>query len=151
MKRNGKLMRAAGYIRISTDAQDDSPKQQREAIIKLAKELGYKIIVWYQDDGITGDSLDQRPQFCALLRATERGDFECILCWDQSRFGRFACTRSARWSARCGMLESDSQRFVRDNETGTIMRIRSTRWSTRRARRNRDSTWPPTPVGQRPK
>ena len=52
MKSNGKLMLipAAGYIRMSQPSQDDSPAQQRSEIIKLAKRLGYKIIVWYQDD-----------------------------------------------------------------------------------------------------
>ena len=39
------LKPAVAYIRMSSDRQEASPDQQREAVRKLAKEHGYKIIL----------------------------------------------------------------------------------------------------------
>jgi DNA invertase Pin-like site-specific DNA recombinase len=45
---------AAGYIRMSIYKQEDSPARQRQDIEALAKRLGYHIIRWYEDHGLTG-------------------------------------------------------------------------------------------------
>ena len=90
MKRNGKLIPAAGYIRMSTDDQADSPKQQKSEIIKYAEKHGYRIVHWYVDEGISGSESAKRPGFLRLMRdAQETQEFEVILCWDQDRFCRF--------------------------------------------------------------
>ncbi len=83
-----RLIPAAGYIRMSTDRQDESPKQQKPAIIRLANQHGYKIVAWYRDEGITGDSFEERPEFCRMLNDAQAGKFMAILCWDQDRFSR---------------------------------------------------------------
>ena len=80
---------AVSYIRNSSSAQEASPDQQRTEVDKLARRLGYWIIREYFDPGITGDEVRKRKQFQKMLHdAQELGDFEAILCWDQSRFGR---------------------------------------------------------------
>ena len=85
------LIAAVGYIRMSSDKQEASPQQQRDAITKLAAKYGYRIIRWYTDEGVSGwKSKDKRPSFQAMIEdAQHKGDFRAILCWDQDRFSRF--------------------------------------------------------------
>lgn len=80
--------RVVGYIRMSTDDQKDSPEQQRHEIQLLAAQHGMRVSEWYEDHGITGNSLEERPAFCRLLKDAESGKFTTILCWDQDRFSR---------------------------------------------------------------
>jgi len=89
---------AVGYIRMSTDKQEDSPAQQKAEITKLAQRDGYRIIRWYEDHGISGAKTLKRPEFRRMIRdADDRGDFRAILCWDQDRFGRFDSIEAGEW------------------------------------------------------
>ena len=89
---------AVGYIRMSTDKQEDSPEQQKAEINKLAKREGFRIIRWYEDHGISGAKTHKRPEFRRMIRdAEDRGDFKAILCWDQDRFGRFDSIEAGEW------------------------------------------------------
>lgn len=82
------LIPAVGYIRMSTDQQEDSPARQRVEIEKLAARDGYRIIAWYEDHGLTGTESANRPEFQSLLQAAARGEFQAILLSEQSRFSR---------------------------------------------------------------
>jgi len=88
-KTNSSGIPAAGYIRMSSDKQETSPKQQRSEIEKLAATKGYDLIAWYIDKGISGDEIEKRPDFRRMLDDAQRKQFRAILCWDQDRFGRF--------------------------------------------------------------
>lgn len=89
---------AVGYIRMSTDKQEDSPEQQRAEIVKLAKREGYDILRWYEDHGISGAKTHKRQRFVQMVRdAEEQRDFRAILCWDQDRFGRFDSIEAGEW------------------------------------------------------
>ena len=81
--------KAVGYVRVSTDMQENSPQQQRDEIQRWADANGYQIGDWFEDIGITGDSTDKRPGFQKMLAAGVAGDFQTIICWNQDRFGRF--------------------------------------------------------------
>ncbi len=97
MSKNGKTP-AVGYIRMSTDKQEDSPEQQRFEILKMADGLGYHIVRWYEDHAISGAETHKRKQFCQMIRdAEDVGDFRAILCWDQDRFGRFDSIEAGEW------------------------------------------------------
>jgi len=86
---NGSLIPAVGYIRMSSDKQEASPEQQRAEILKLAEREGYRVVRWYQDDGIAGWK-EEREGFQRLISDIDRrGDFQAVLCWDQNRFSRF--------------------------------------------------------------
>ena len=74
----------------------NTPAQQKSEIIKLAKRGGYRIIRWYVDEGISGDTIEKRPDFCRMLADAEGGAFAVILAWDQDRFGRFDIIRAGR-------------------------------------------------------
>jgi site-specific DNA recombinase len=77
-----------GYIRMSTDQQQDSPARQRRDIEALAERLGYRIIDWYEDHGLTGTESLNRPKFQRLLRDAKDGKFEAVLLSEQSRMSR---------------------------------------------------------------
>jgi site-specific DNA recombinase len=93
-----KTISAVGYVRMSSDKQEKSPDQQREVINKLAKREGYRIVRWYEDLRISGDATEKRKDFQRMVRdAGSSRDFQAILCWDYSRFGRFASIEAGRW------------------------------------------------------
>ena len=89
---------AVGYIRMSSDKQEESPEQQREEILKLAKKHGYRVIRWYEDHAVSGVKTLKRKQFLQMIEdVKKRGDFKAILCWDQDRFGRFDSIEAGEW------------------------------------------------------
>ncbi len=92
------LIPAVGYLRRSSDKQEASLPQQREALERYAKEHGYKIIRWYIDDAISGDATEKRFEFQRMIKDAENvADFKAVLCWDQDRFGRFDSIEAGRW------------------------------------------------------
>jgi hypothetical protein len=67
---------AVAYVRMSSDKQEASPKQQREAIEQMA-DGKYRIVRWYQDEGISGSADDAikaiaRYVACSRLESHER-------------------------------------------------------------------------------
>jgi len=83
-----KLKPAVGYIRMSTDQQQDSPARQRQDIEALAKRLGYRILRWYEDHGLTGTESSRRAEFQKLLVDASSGTFQAVLLSEQSRMSR---------------------------------------------------------------
>lgn len=82
--------KAVGYLRCSTDKQEASIPDQRKAVQKYADDNGYEIVRWYIDDGISGDDTERRAGFLSMHHVACNGrDFDCIIVWDQDRFGRF--------------------------------------------------------------
>ncbi len=67
-----KLIPAFGYIRVSGESQvkGDGPVRQRAAITKWAKEQGFRIVRWFEENAVSGttESMD-RPAFNAMLEA----------------------------------------------------------------------------------
>jgi DNA invertase Pin-like site-specific DNA recombinase len=94
----GPSLRAVTYLRKSTDKQEASIPDQREAVTKLARQKGYTIVREYRDEGISGDDTERRTDFRRMLDdATRLGDFDAVLCWDQDRFGRFDPLEAGYW------------------------------------------------------
>lgn len=83
-----KLKPAVGYIRMSTDRQEDSPARQRRDIEALAKRMGFSILRWYEDHGLTGTDSANRPEFLRLLADAKNGKFSAVLLSEQSRMSR---------------------------------------------------------------
>ncbi|MFZ3008309.1 MAG: recombinase family protein [Phenylobacterium sp.] len=84
-------IRAAEYLRMSTDDQVYSIENQRSAIASYAGERGFEVVCSYVDAGRSGLTLTGRPGLQALL-ADALGptpDFQAILVFDVSRWGRF--------------------------------------------------------------
>jgi len=72
-----RLTRAAGYLRRSTNKQEKSLEDQRREIERYAEAHSYKIVVWFVDDGISGDDTDKRAGFQRMHADACNGkDFE---------------------------------------------------------------------------
>lgn len=84
-------LRAAQYLRMSTEHQDRSLEHQALANAAYAAERGYRIVRTYEDAGISGVSLDGREGLKQLLADVVGGaaDFDVVLVYDVSRWGRF--------------------------------------------------------------
>jgi DNA invertase Pin-like site-specific DNA recombinase len=83
--------RAAQYVRMSTDHQKYSTQNQGEAIAAYAERRGLTIVRSYEDEGRSGLDIDGRQALQDLIGDVKSGraDFECILVYDVSRWGRF--------------------------------------------------------------
>ena len=80
---------AVGYLRCSTEKQEDSPEQQKKDILSFAAQKGYQVIDWYIDFGISGTTFDKRNGFLKLKAAIENSHrFGTVICYDESRWGR---------------------------------------------------------------
>lgn len=88
---------AWAYYRMSSDKQETSIDQQREAVKAYAKTQGYKLTTEYDDQGISGDATEKRFGFQRMIADAATADVEVILCWDQSRFGRFDLFDAGFW------------------------------------------------------
>ena len=50
-----------GYVRRSTDRQEQSLEDQRKSIIAKAAELGYRIDNWFEDDAVFRSHQAHKP------------------------------------------------------------------------------------------
>ena len=88
MKRS---VRAAQYVRMSTEHQKYSTENQAEAIAAYAARRGFEIVRTYEDAGKSGLRMDGRAGLQKLIADVRSGstDFNAILVYDVSRWGRF--------------------------------------------------------------
>jgi DNA invertase Pin-like site-specific DNA recombinase len=84
-------MRAADYVRMSTEHQQYSTENQGDKIREYAARRGIEIVATYADEGKSGLRIDGRQALQRLIRDVENGqaDFQIILVYDVSRWGRF--------------------------------------------------------------
>lgn len=84
-------IRAAQYLRMSTDMQQYSLENQADAIALYAARQELTIVRTYEDAGRSGLSISKRLGLQALLKDIISGqaDFSVILVYDVSRWGRF--------------------------------------------------------------
>jgi site-specific DNA recombinase len=88
--RNKLVNTAVGYVRRSTDKQEQSIPDQKKAIESYAAENGLKISKFYLDDAISGTSTVKRKAFLKMLKDAESNlcEFKYIIVYDVKRFGR---------------------------------------------------------------
>ena len=86
-----KLFRAAEYVRMSTEHQQYSTENQADKIREYASRRGIEIVRTYADAGKSGLRIDGRQALQQLIKDVETGaaDFQMILVYDVSRWGRF--------------------------------------------------------------
>lgn len=77
-----------GYLRRSTDRQEQSIGDQRAAVERHAAERGLVVSRWYTDDAVSGTSTAGRRAFQALIADASSGAFREVLVYDVKRFGR---------------------------------------------------------------
>lgn len=83
--------RAAQYVRMSTDHQKYSTANQAEVIAAYARGRNIDIVRTYADEGLSGLGIGWRDGLKTLIADVEGGrcDFNSILVYDVSRWGRF--------------------------------------------------------------
>jgi DNA invertase Pin-like site-specific DNA recombinase len=83
--------RAAQYLLMSTEQQRYSLENQMAAIAIFAASRHLTIVKTYQDKGRSGLRFGNRKGLQALISDIEerRADFDCVLVYDVSRWGRF--------------------------------------------------------------
>lgn len=91
MKTDGKMYRAALYMRLSKDdegtSESASIQTQRSMLTSYAKENGFMIHDEYVDDGWSGTNFD-RPAFKRMVADIEAGNINLVISKDLSRLGR---------------------------------------------------------------
>jgi len=92
-RRNAKTSpdnRAVGYVRRSTDRQEQSIPDQKKALKDYATEYGLQLGKFYIDDAISGTSTLGRKAFQQMIEDAERPTrkFDLIVVYDVKRFGR---------------------------------------------------------------
>ena len=80
-------MRAALYLRVSTDEQT-TERQERE-LRAVAQARGWEVIEVYADNGFSGSKgREQRPAFDRLHQDATRRRFDIVMAWSVDRLGR---------------------------------------------------------------
>ena len=84
-------LRAAQYLRMSTEHQQYSIPNQAAAIALYAAARQIVIVKSFIDPGKSGLNVRRRPALLQLIKEVGSGkaDFQCILTYDVSRWGRF--------------------------------------------------------------
>jgi DNA invertase Pin-like site-specific DNA recombinase len=78
-------MRAALYLRVSTDRQDC--ENQLPDLERYAAARGWQIVKCYTDSGISGIT-ERRPALDELVRDARRRKFDALVVWRLDRLGR---------------------------------------------------------------
>ena len=97
-------LRAAQYVRMSTDKQRYSIQNQAAVIAAYAHAHGLEIIKTYRDEGESGLRIKNRAGLKQLIKDVSSGDaaFSHVLVYDVSRWGRFQDTdESAHYEFVC--------------------------------------------------
>lgn len=90
-EQNESLIRAAQYMRTATEQQKDSMNNQADTILEFAIKNGMEIVRTYADEGKSGLNMKGRDALKQMLDdvTSGRADYEVILIYDISRWGRF--------------------------------------------------------------
>lgn len=130
-------VRAAEYVRMSTEHQKYSTDNQASAIRAYAERRGYEIVQTYADEGKSGLNIGGRLGLQKLLEDVENGsaDFKALIVYDVSRWGRFQDpTRRHRMNFAAGAPACRS--------TTVQSSLRTTAASGRRSSRPSRERWP---------
>ena len=99
-----RLIPAAQYVRMSTEHQRYSTANQADAIAQYASRNGMEIVRSYTDSGKSGLRIEGREGLKRLIAdiGSNQADFEVILVYDVSRWGRFQdADESAHYEFMC--------------------------------------------------
>ena len=88
---SGPVFRAAQYVRMSTEHQQYSTENQGDKIREYAARRNIEIVRTYADEGKSGLRINGRQALQQLIADVQSGkaDFQIILVYDVSRWGRF--------------------------------------------------------------
>ena len=84
-------IRAAAYVRMSTEHQQYSTSNQMDVIKEYAARRNMEIVIIYSDEGKSGLDIRGRESLARMIDdvQSKRAAYQCILVYDISRWGRF--------------------------------------------------------------
>jgi len=84
-------IKAAAYVRMSTEHQQYSTSNQMDVIREYAARRNMDIVKIYSDEGKSGLNIEGRDSLARMISDVQSGaaEFACILVYDVSRWGRF--------------------------------------------------------------
>jgi DNA invertase Pin-like site-specific DNA recombinase len=113
---------------MSTDLQKYSTEHQLEAIRRYAEQRGYTIVHVFEDSGRSGLRMDGRDGLQSLMLEVQSGtaDFQAILVYDVSRWGRFQDADEGAYHehvcSRAGIrVHYCAEQFDNDGSIGSIL------------------------------
>jgi len=84
--------KAVVYRRVSSEQQADDKKtslpEQERVCREYAERQGWEVIHVYSDEGISGETIEERPAVRNLLIEAAGGKFDVVVCQNQDRLGR---------------------------------------------------------------
>jgi DNA invertase Pin-like site-specific DNA recombinase len=123
---SNRLQRAAQYLRMSTEHQQYSIANQVAAIALYAAAHNIGIVRSFEDQGKSGTTLKRRRGLQELLQIVQSGsaDFDLILVYDVSRWGRFPdADEAAHYEYLCKKagiaVRYCAEQFENDNSTAS--------------------------------
>jgi len=84
------MLKSALYLRVSSEeqAKQYSLSSQKKELAALAKKRGYNVVQVYNEGGISGESINTRPQLLQLLVDAHNGVFQYLLLISLDRLSR---------------------------------------------------------------
>ena len=76
------------YCRVSTSDTNQTTENQLRELKSYCERMDYEILKIYEDEVSCAKSREKRPAYNALCKDAFRKNFELIIGWDVSRFGR---------------------------------------------------------------
>lgn len=87
------VVHAVAYLRCSSERQavkESSIPAQRADIERRSKQDGAVVVRWFEDDGISGKNVEERPGMNAMLDwiSAHKGEVQRLYCYDGKRMAR---------------------------------------------------------------
>lgn len=112
-------MKAIAYFRVSSKQQEEkeSIDLQKNTLDDFLKNNDYELVDNFDDDGISGESVNSRPGFQKALQRIEKGDVDIFLVYMIDRIGRFSSRKDRN---RVVELLEDTKTSVHEFEDNII-------------------------------
>ncbi len=85
------MKKILGYVRVSSESQkrkNNSIPLQKKKINEYCKLNDYDLVEIYEDDGISGMSIEKRNGYCKMIDYMKNNDIDGVVVWSLSRLGR---------------------------------------------------------------
>ena len=85
------MKKVIGYVRVSSEIQkrkNNSIPLQKKKIKEYCSLNDFDLIDVYEDDGVSGMSIDKRNGFKSMVEFMKKNKIDGIVVWSLSRLGR---------------------------------------------------------------